>query len=65
MYVPYHPIFGIVCIAFGALLLIATLGDLLFRIIIGIFALGIINYGFSLMNIPTMTVIRKTWFFRR
>jgi len=65
MYSPHRPFFGFVCIAFGILLLIVALGDLLFRIILGIFALGLINYGFTLMNVPTMTIIRRTWFFRR
>jgi|GEM_PF-6057223 len=65
MYSPQRFLFGLACVIFGIFVLIAVLGGLLFRIIVGIFALGLINYGLALMNVPTMTVIRRTWFFRR
>ncbi|MGB8367182.1 MAG: hypothetical protein WCD44_02380 [Candidatus Babeliales bacterium] len=58
---------GLLFIILGIVILFFTLGDLLFRIAIGLFALGLINHGLRLRGFPPLQILipmlfSKRWF---
>jgi len=48
---------GVLCIITGIIIIIATLGSLLVRIIIGLSALSLINYGLKLRGLPPLQIL--------
>jgi len=68
MSIDYNHIFGAVCIVAGVAVIIFTLGDLLLRIIIGLAAISLINYGLKLRGLPPLQLLipllarRNRWF---
>ena len=68
MAVNYNHIFGSVCIVAALIVILFALGDLLFRVIIGLLALSLINYGLRLRGLPPLQILiplmasKKRWF---
>jgi len=60
----YDKWLGLLFIVLGIVVLIFTVGDLLFRIIIGLFALALINYGLRLRRLPPLQVLIPLFFSR-
>ncbi len=50
-------VIGLVCIIAGSIAILFTLGDLLFRVIIALLALSLINYGLRLRGLPPLQVL--------
>lgn len=49
-------VIGALCIAAGIVAIIVALGDLLLRVVVGIAAFSIINYGLKLRGLPPLQV---------
>lgn len=68
MAINYNHIFGVFCIVIGIGVILVALGDLLLRVIIGLAALSLINYGLHLRGLPPLQLLlpliasRKRWF---
>lgn len=60
-----HPFLGMLFIVVGSFGLLYAMGELLIRIIAGIFALIVINHGMRLSGIPSMQKLGNAIFFRR
>ena len=65
MFYSYRPIVGACFIIIGVLILIATIGQLIFKIITALFALALINIGLHLYHLPTLRLLFSRWLFRR
>jgi hypothetical protein len=48
---------GMVVIIIGMIIIAVALGDLLLRVIIGLLALSLINYGLRLRGLPPLQVL--------
>lgn len=57
-------IIGILAIFGGLALIITALGTLIFRFIIGLFGLWLINYGMRLRNQPPLVIWAQRTFYR-
>ena len=61
-------ILGMACILVGIVVIVIALGDLLFRVVIALAALSLINYGLRLRGLPPLQVLlplmatRRRWF---
>jgi hypothetical protein len=59
---------GLLCIIAGMVIIILALGDLLARIVVGLLALSLINYGLRLRGLPPLQLLipmlanRHRWF---
>ena len=60
----YNKWFGLLFIVFGTVLLFFAIGDLLLRIIIGLCALALINYGLRLRGLPPLQILIPLFFAR-
>ena len=59
----YYPrIRGTVFIFMGALLLFVVAGDIIVRLLLGIVALYLINYGLRLRGFPPTHTMAYSWF---
>ena len=56
---------GLLFIVCGLVGLVFAVGDLLFRIMLGIISLSIINYGLQLRGMPPLQIIVPMLFCRR
>ena len=61
----YDKWLGLFFIVLGAILLIVTVGDLLFRILIGLCALALINHGLRLRSLPPLQILLPLFFSKR
>lgn len=50
-------ILGLLCIVAGVAVVFVALGDLLFRVIVALIALSLINYGLRLRGLPPMQLL--------
>ena len=57
MSVKTNHLIGTVCIIAGVIIILFVLGDLLFRILVALAALGLINYGLRLRGLPPLQVL--------
>jgi len=48
---------GLLCIVAGVIIILVTLGSLLVRVIIGLSALSLINYGLKLRGLPPLQLL--------
>lgn len=55
---------GVFFIIIGVILVFLVAGDLLFRIIVGMLGLYLINYGCRLRGMPSMHQMLYAWFDR-
>ena len=68
MSINYNHILGSLCIVAGIAVIIVALGSLLLRVIVGLAALSLINYGLRLRGLPPLQLLipliasRKRWF---
>lgn len=68
MSIDYNHILGALCIVAGVAVIIMALGMLLVRVIIGLAAISLINYGLKLRGLPPLQLLipllasRKRWF---
>jgi hypothetical protein len=68
MFVNHNHIFGLFCIIVGLVIIMIALGDFLFRVVIALAALSLINYGLRLRGLPPLQMLlpliasRKRWF---
>lgn len=65
MFHSYRPLLGACFIIVGVFVLIFTIGQLIFRILMALFALSLINIGLQLYHLPSVYVFLNRWFFRR
>ena len=49
--------FGLFCITAGCILIFVALGSLLFRLLLGLMALSLINYGLRLRGLPPLQIL--------
>ncbi len=61
----YDKWLGLLFIVLGILTLLFTLGDLVFRIIIGLVALTLINHGLRLRGLPPLQILIPLFFSKR
>ncbi len=52
---------GLLCIIMGLIVLFLALGDLLFRLLLALFGLAIINYGLKMRGEPPVIVHITRW----
>jgi hypothetical protein len=68
MAIDKNHVLGAICIVSGVAVIIAALGTLLLRVIVGLAALSLINYGLQLRGLPPLQLLipllasRKRWF---
>lgn len=68
MAINYNHVLGSLCIVAGVVVILMALGTLLFRVMIGLVALSVINYGLQLRGLPPLQLLipllasRKRWF---
>ena len=48
---------GMLCIIAGLVIILFVLGDLLFRVLVGLMALFLINYGLKLRGLPPLQML--------
>jgi hypothetical protein len=58
-------ILGLLCITAGSIIILFVLGDFLFRVIIGLLALSLINYGLRLRGLPSLPLLIQLMASRR
>jgi len=61
----YEKWLGLLFIVLGIILLFFSIGDLLFRIIIGLSALALINHGLRLRGLPPLQILIPLFFSKR
>jgi len=68
MSINYNLLVGSLCIIAGVVIIVLVLGDLLVRVVVGLVALALINYGLKLRGLPPLQMLlplivsRKRWF---
>jgi uncharacterized membrane protein len=68
MSINHNHILGVLCIVAGITVIIVALGSLLLRVMVGLAALSLINYGLRLRGLPPLQLLlpliasRKRWF---
>jgi len=65
MFYRYRPFVGACCILVGVVILIFTIGQLIFRVLTALFAIGLINFGLHLYQLPSISVFVNRLFFRK
>lgn len=61
-------VLGLLCIITGIVVAVFAIGDLLFRVLIAVASLALINYGLRLRGLPPLQMLipllasRKRWF---
>jgi len=50
-------ILGIICIIVGIVIAVIAIGDLLFRLLVALTGLSIINYGLRLRRLPPLQIL--------
>jgi len=61
----YDKWLGLLFIVLGIISLLFAVGDLLFRIIIALFALALVNHGLRLRGLPPLQILIPLFFSRR
>ena len=57
MAIKSNHVLGLLCIIIGIVILVVVLGNLLLRVVIGLTALSLINYGLRLRGLPPLQVL--------
>ncbi len=61
----YNRMWGMFFIVVGLVLLFFVLGDLLLKLIFGLFACALINHGLRLRGLPPLQFLFSMWFSRK
>ena len=57
MAIKYNHSLGLLCIIAGMMIIVYSLGDLLFRVAVALMALSLINYGLRLRGLPPLQML--------
>ena len=58
----YNPVVGTICIIVGLIILFFAWSELLFRFLVGLAGLKLIDYGLHLRRSPTIRMSFRRWF---